>query len=90
MEDIKAIIRKMRHLADLAANVADRIDGHNVTIHRGQAVKVKSVEQPHEINTLTAPQNTAAIPVARLSGVCRDFASAIRSGVEALPKDMRA
>jgi hypothetical protein len=88
-DDLRKIILKSRRLAVLAANIADRIDGHAVTVHRGQSVKVKSIEQPHKVDTLSAPQDAATIPVARLSSICRDFSQAIEAGLAALPRQMR-
>jgi hypothetical protein len=88
MDDIQALVRNMKHLADLAANIADRLDGHTVTIHRGQAVKVKSVERPHRVDTIAAPHDVATIPVARLSSICRDFQHNIESGLAVIPKGM--
>jgi hypothetical protein len=87
---LRKLILKSRRLADLAANIATRLDNHTVTVHRGQSVKVKSVEQPHKVGTLSTPQDAATIPVARLSSICRDFSRSLDAAYAAMPPGMRS
>ena len=84
---MKELIRKMRQLSALAANTADRIDGHTVTVHRGQAVKVKSVEQPHQGRHRFRPRMTRRqFQSPRLSSICRDFSHAIEGRPRGTPE----
>jgi hypothetical protein len=87
--DLQSLTIRLLDLADRAAQIAKGLDKQRTVRHGGSHGHL-SIERPARSIGVMAPNAAAVTALSRISNVCREFESAIKTAIAALPPGMRS
>jgi hypothetical protein len=87
-EEMKTLVRSLRDLSDRAGQLAKFLD-HQRTVQHGGRHGMQSIQTPARTASVMAQDGGAAMALAQLGQVCREFHNSIESTISTMPKEMR-